>query len=117
MALARLLITAAWLLVNAAYVLVGTVVTHLQLLKGIGSRWLVIDVGVPLAITLIVVGGGAFVLRYRDGAAHAPLFGLVWAVALMAAASAAALLVVPETRRWMGQLHKKTHLSASARES
>ena len=47
---------AAWAILNVFYVLVGTWLTHRVLLTGIGARWLVNDVGLPLVSTVVVVG-------------------------------------------------------------
>jgi O-antigen/teichoic acid export membrane protein len=56
---------AAWALLNALYLFVGTWLTHRSLLKGIGAKWLLSDVGLPLAITVIVAGaGGGLVHRF-----------------------------------------------------
>jgi O-antigen/teichoic acid export membrane protein len=48
--------SAAWALLNFLYVLLGTWLTHRVLLPGIGSHWLMYDVGVPLAATLFIAG-------------------------------------------------------------
>lgn len=47
----------AWVILNGIYLLVGTVITHRSLLKGIGAKWLLQDVGVPLGLTLLIIGG------------------------------------------------------------
>lgn len=47
---------AAWALLNAMYLLIGTWLTHRSLLKGVGVKWLVMDVGFPLGISLLIVG-------------------------------------------------------------
>ena len=44
----------AWLALHALYVALGTWLTHRQLLKGLGPRWLALDVGVPLAASALV---------------------------------------------------------------
>lgn len=46
---------AAWALLNGIYLLIGTWLTHRSLLKGLGAKWLFGDVGVPLAISLLVM--------------------------------------------------------------
>lgn len=46
---------AAWALLNGIYILVGTNLTHRSLLKGVGLKWLIWDVGMPLGLTLLVV--------------------------------------------------------------
>lgn len=49
---------AAWVLVNTLYLFIGTWLTHRSLLKGIGLKWLIMDVGFPLVVSLLVVGLG-----------------------------------------------------------
>lgn len=48
---------AAWAVLNGIYLLVGTTLTHRSLLKGIGTKWLLWDVGMPLGLTLLIIGG------------------------------------------------------------
>ena len=56
---------AAWALLNALYLFVGTWLTHRSLLKGIGAKWLLGDVALPLAMTVIVAGaGGGLIQRF-----------------------------------------------------
>jgi O-antigen/teichoic acid export membrane protein len=47
---------AAWALLNSIYLLIGTLLTHRYLLKGMGLKWLLSDVGVPLCLSLLIVG-------------------------------------------------------------
>ena len=54
---------AAWALLNALYLFVGTWLTHRSLLKGIGARWLLGDVALPLAMTVIVAGAGGGLIQ------------------------------------------------------
>lgn len=53
---------AAWALLNGIYLLVGTWLTHRKILKGLGWKWLLFDVGMPLSLSLLIVGvvGSAF---------------------------------------------------------
>ncbi|MEO6421673.1 MAG: oligosaccharide flippase family protein [Candidatus Nitrotoga sp.] len=46
----------AWALSSGIYLLVGTWLTHKTLLRGIGLKWLLFDVGIPLLLSLLVVG-------------------------------------------------------------
>lgn len=46
----------AWAVLNGIYLLIGTRLTHRSLLKGVGSRWLLEDVGMPLVVSLLIVG-------------------------------------------------------------
>jgi O-antigen/teichoic acid export membrane protein len=56
---------AAWVILNIVYVLLGTWLTHRVLLKGIAFKWLAVDVAVPLAVSLLIVGlGGTQVTQW-----------------------------------------------------
>jgi hypothetical protein len=48
---------AAWAILNGVYLLIGTMLTHRSLLKGVGVEWLLWDVGMPLGISTLIVGG------------------------------------------------------------
>lgn len=48
---------AAWMVLNSIYLVVGTVLTHQLLLKGVGIKWLTLDVGIPFGCTLLIIGG------------------------------------------------------------
>ncbi|MDB6089440.1 MAG: polysaccharide biosynthesis protein [Gammaproteobacteria bacterium] len=50
----------SWLVLHVLYLLLGTWLTHRQVLPGIGRKWLLLDVGVPLCVALLL----AAVLRY-----------------------------------------------------
>ena len=47
----------AWLGLHACYLLAGSTLTHRRLLPSVGARWLLLDVGVPLAVSAAIVGG------------------------------------------------------------
>ena len=51
----------AWAVLNSAYVLIGTWLTHRHILPGLASRWLVQDVGLPFLVSLITMATGAFI--------------------------------------------------------
>lgn len=57
---------AAWAALNLLYLFLGTWLTHRKLLPGIAGRWLGGDVGVPLLISLVIVGGGCLALQLLD---------------------------------------------------
>ncbi len=54
---------AAWAILNSIYLLIGTWLTHRLLLKGIGLTWLLFDVGMPLVISMLIVGGIGHIAR------------------------------------------------------
>jgi O-antigen/teichoic acid export membrane protein len=71
----------AWLSLHALYVLLGAWMTHRHLLKGLGAKWLTLDVGVPLAVSMLVgllasilPVGGTLGVYSRIGC------GIAWAV-------------------------------------
>lgn len=74
---------AAWLLVNLAYVFFGTWLTHRRLLEGIGARWLVTDVGSPMALSLIAMAGGAALFAQLGSAWQSHWHSLLFAAALV----------------------------------
>jgi O-antigen/teichoic acid export membrane protein len=53
----------SWAIINALYVAVGTWLTHKTVLRGIGLKWLALDVGIPLILTILVVGGISLIAR------------------------------------------------------
>ena len=52
----------SWVVLNFLYVLLGTWMTHRILLVSEGLAWLARDVGVPAAVSTVVVGFGLFML-------------------------------------------------------
>ena len=56
----------AWAVLNGIYLLVGTMLTHRYLLKGVGVKWLLQDVGIPLGATVLITGGLGHKLREMD---------------------------------------------------
>jgi O-antigen/teichoic acid export membrane protein len=71
---------AAWAILNVLYLFLGTWLTHRHMLQGIGLNWLCGDVGVPLLVSLGIVGGGGIALRFLDLApSAAAAIGIVFA--------------------------------------
>ncbi len=87
---------AAWAILNALYLLLGTWVTHRGLLRGQGGRWIVADVGMPLAIALVVAGAGGYAVHWltQDVFVRLALGG-----ALAGAAFGLVVVVSPELAR------------------
>jgi len=73
---------AAWAILNALYLFLGAWVTHRVLMPGVGWRWLARDVGAPLLIALLVVGGGGYVLKSVESAGYLRLIMGVWLMAI-----------------------------------
>ena len=65
---------AAWAILNCVYLFLGTWLTHQLLLKGIGSKWLMIDVMIPLGVSICIVGAGWLIQQQYD---WQPLIGLL----------------------------------------
>jgi O-antigen/teichoic acid export membrane protein len=84
----------AWLALHALYVLLGTWLTHRQLLKGVGVRWLLQDVGVPLGISILAGALGLFASHSITG----PALLLASATVLAMFAFVACIFTMP---RWL----------------
>jgi O-antigen/teichoic acid export membrane protein len=54
---------AAWAALNFVYLLFGTLLTHRTILRGVGTRWLLTDVGLPIAISSIIAGLGGYAIK------------------------------------------------------
>lgn len=57
----------AWLVLNILYVVFGTWLTHRHFLRGMAVKWLSVDVGIPLLISLIVMLPGAKLMNENNG--------------------------------------------------
>jgi O-antigen/teichoic acid export membrane protein len=57
----------AWLVLNVLYVLFGTWLTHRHFLKGVAVKWLTVDVGMPLLISMIVMLPGKKLIDENNG--------------------------------------------------
>lgn len=56
---------AAWAVLNGIYLVVGTCFTHRTLLKGFGTQWLIMDVGMPLGMSLfVIIGSGSIITKF-----------------------------------------------------
>lgn len=51
---------AAWAILNTLYLFLGTWLTHRVILPGLGKAWLFEDVGIPLGVSVLVVGIGGW---------------------------------------------------------
>jgi len=85
----------SWLALHVLYLALGTWLTHRRLLRGLGPKWLVRDVGVPLAVSTLV-GLLAFTLPVGgDLGVYARVgCGVAWALL----ASALTIAVSPALR-------------------
>jgi O-antigen/teichoic acid export membrane protein len=89
---------AAWLLANAAYILLGTWLTHRRLLVGTGRSWLLRDVGLPFAVSLFIIAGGSALLGRVGSAAWSHPAALVLAIALVGTATSLIVLLSRDLR-------------------
>ncbi len=80
----------AWFTLHVLYLLLGTTLTHRTLLKGLGGKWLLHDVGTPLVISALVGGFAFFYLRNMDGSIYLRLLGGATLAGLAALLSLAA---------------------------
>lgn len=72
--------------VNAVYLIIGTWLTHRIVLRGFGAKWLLEDVGIPLGISLLIVGGGLHLARGESASiASNVAVGAVFVLAAFAA--------------------------------
>lgn len=85
----------AWLIFHLLYFLLGTWLTHRYLLKGIGLKWIIQDVGIPLMVTLIIGSAGAF---FIIKAANSDLLNLCLGALLCILAMMIALVMTPQPK-------------------
>ncbi|MDQ3639905.1 MAG: oligosaccharide flippase family protein [Actinomycetota bacterium] len=91
---------AIWVLVNAGYLLVGINAMHSRLLRGEKRRWVVQDVGRPLAAAL----GVTLVARVVMSGAPSRAMTALWLLVVLGGAAAACVLATPATREWARRL-------------
>jgi O-antigen/teichoic acid export membrane protein len=92
---------AAWLLANAGYLFLGTWLTHRRLLVGVGAPWLLGDVGLPLAVSMLVMAGGAALLAQTGSHPQSHALALAFAAGLVGVAASLTLMSFPDSRRWL----------------
>lgn len=85
----------SWLALHALYLVLGCSMTHRSLLKGLGMKWLALDVGVPFAASALVGLLARYMTAGADLGTYARLgCGAVWTLIAFALALAAS----PELR-------------------
>jgi O-antigen/teichoic acid export membrane protein len=95
---------AAWAILNLLYLFFGSWVTHRNVLPGVGMKWIIGDVGIPLVVAGVVTGaGGALVERLDLPIAPRLVLGVALALcaALVTVASNPRLL--RDARRFNGR--------------
>jgi O-antigen/teichoic acid export membrane protein len=100
----------ALLLLYSIYLLLGTWMTHRLLLKGLALRWLCVDVGIALAVSLAVAAVGTQALKML---APGALAKILLAIALLSVAWTAAWVIAPRglLRTSMGLFRPTTQSS------
>lgn len=83
----------AWLVLHVLYVLLGTWLTHRRLLKGVGMKWLLQDVLMPLGISIMVGMIGIYAIH---GLGLPSKMKLIYAAALALVAAALSFAVMPK---------------------
>ena len=85
----------AWFTLHTLYLLLGTLMTHRILLKGLGGKWLLQDVGTPLAMSVLVGGFAYLVVHSAEGSMYLRLLG---GAALMVLAALLSVAASPQLR-------------------
>lgn len=85
----------AWLVLHVSYLLLGTWLTHRRLLKGIGVRWLLQDVGIALSLSIFAGLIGHYATCC---ASYSPLLRLTFGVILASVTILLSLCVPSELR-------------------
>jgi O-antigen/teichoic acid export membrane protein len=94
----------AWALLNLIYMGVGVPLTHARFLRGEARRWFLVDVALPLAVSVVAVGIARWVLRIDPSqrfSSTVVLGGVLLIVASMAT------LASPMLRKWIGDQWKE----------
>jgi len=97
-----------WLTLHTLYLVLGTWMTHRYLLKGLGLKWIALDVGVPLAASVLVGVAARTLTGSGDLGVYARLAcGAGWVVAAFALAVAASPdLRVAALQRFRGMTYR-----------
>ncbi len=86
----------AWILLNAGYLLIEVPIMHTHLLRGSMARWYLVDVGLPSAIILSIVGAARWLF---PGDASMSV-SVVWILLTFLLALCCSVLALPATREW-----------------
>lgn len=88
----------SWLILHLLYMMLGTWLTHRRLLKGVGAQWLFHDVGIPLALSILVGLVGYYATR---GTAYSVYVKLICGAMLALVVPAFFLSVSPKLRAFV----------------
>jgi O-antigen/teichoic acid export membrane protein len=71
----------AWLTLHVVYLTLGTWLTHRHFLKGLAAEWILLEVGIPFALTGLVGLLGSRIIQFGDFSVYEKLlFGAVMAL-------------------------------------
>jgi len=94
----------AWLISEIVYVILGPWLTHRYLLKGLASKWVFQDIGIPLAVSIFVGLFGRYTIYESEYPAYFKLFfggGLaIFTSALLLLISRQLRIVIWDYVRW-----------------
>lgn len=85
----------AWLTLHILYVVLGTWLTHRRLLKGLGMKWLLQDVGIPFSLSLLVGLVGYYGIERIE---HPAYIGVISAGGLVLLTSLLSVVMSPSLR-------------------
>ena len=85
----------AWLISQVMYVMLGPWLTHRYILKGLGPKWLFHDVGMPLALSILIGAVGHYAIQ---AGGHSAYEKILWAVGLVMFTSAFLILMSRQLR-------------------
>lgn len=95
----------AWLISQVVYIMLGPWLTHRYVLKGLGSKWLFQEVGIPLTVSVIFGLVGYYGIQDSGYLIYEKL---MWAVGLVTICSISVLLLSRQLRNavWDYASHK-----------
>lgn len=85
----------AWLILEVVYLMLGPLLTHHYLLRGLASKWLFQDVGIPLALSILVGLAGRYITHEAGFSIYVKL---IWGGGLAIFASILIIWLSPQLR-------------------
>lgn len=85
----------AWVISEVVYVMLGPWLTHRYILKRMGAKWFLEDMGIPLLLSILFGVVGYYAIPASD---NSPYEKLMWAAGLMMFTSAVILLISRQLR-------------------
>lgn len=85
----------AWLISQGVYFLLGPWLTHRHMLKGLAPRWLLHDMGIPLALSVLIAIAGKYAIQVVEFSHHERL---LWAAGLALFTAALIVLLLSQIR-------------------